>query len=226
MKKAVLTVLSIGLLGIAAGCGSAQTNTHVTGGQNSVESVLQAAAEAQAETETSAPEVTAEATEVTEITQITENTEETSLASVTEAAAEVTTAAAKQNETQPETIPESSDIIDLSEMDANMVYSEVFAMMTEPEQFMGKTIKMTGICNRYTDINTGADYYACIVKDATACCAQGIEFRLPEGEAYPEYGSEMTVTGTFGSYFEGNNEYYLLTDAKVDNYSSSPNFLQ
>ncbi|MBQ9604666.1 MAG: hypothetical protein IJR45_04550 [Firmicutes bacterium] len=54
----------------------------------------------------------------------------------------------------------------------------------------------------------------------------GALFRLPEGEAYPEYGSEMTVTGTFGSYFEGNNEYYLLTDAKVDNYSSSPNFLQ
>lgn len=213
MKKFVLMIFGISIIGLAAGCG-AQGNTHVSGGQNSVESVLQAAAEAM--TETAAEESTAEITEETTLA------EETAAETVTEA---VTEAAEAQTAAQPvQTVPETpeapavtADMIDLSEMSANMVYSEVFAMMTEPEEYRGKTIKMTGICNRYTDINTGADYYACIVQDATACCAQGIEFCLPEGEAYPEYGSKITVTGTFDSYFEGENEYFVLMDAKINN---------
>ncbi|MBO5560377.1 MAG: hypothetical protein J6A07_01850, partial [Firmicutes bacterium] len=63
--------------------------------------------------------------------------------------------------------------------------------------------------------NTGEDYYACIIQDATACCAQGIEFRLPEGEAYPEMGTEITVTGTFGSYTQGGTEFYALLKSQL-----------
>ena len=50
-----------------------------------------------------------------------------------------------------------------------MVYSEVYAMMYEPEQYIGKTVKMQGqfATQEYNDERL----YACIVQDATACCA-------------------------------------------------------
>lgn len=42
-------------------------------------------------------------------------------------------------------------------------------------------MKMRGMFSSYHDEETGKSYYACIIQDATACCAQGIEFEL-EGE--------------------------------------------
>jgi hypothetical protein len=56
--------------------------------------------------------------------------------------------------------------------------------------------------------------------DATACCAQGIEFvPLPE-EGYPgampSEGAELTVTGDFDTYYEGNYQYFTLRNAVVD----------
>jgi len=59
--------------------------------------------------------------------------------------------------------------------------------------------------------------YACIVQDATACCAQGLEFEpestLSYPDDYPEPGAEITVIGTFDSYKEevdGNTYIYLV----------------
>ena len=107
------------------------------------------------------------------------------------------------------------NVTDLTQMNGDMVYGVVFEMMTEPEKYLGKEIKMKGTCNRFTDPDTGKDYYACIITDAAACCAQGIEFELPEGEEYPEYGSDITIQGTFSSYLEKGNEFYVLKDAKL-----------
>ena len=96
-----------------------------------------------------------------------------------------------------------------------MVYSEVYAMMTEPENYIGKTVKMHG--NFATQEYNGQRLYACIVQDATACCAQGLEFEpestLSYPDDYPEPGTEITVTGTFDSYKEevdGNTYIYLV----------------
>lgn len=96
-----------------------------------------------------------------------------------------------------------------------MVYSEVYAMMVEPEQYVGKTVKMRGLFA--TQEYNGERLYACIVQDATACCAQGLEFETAEKLAYPDDypkpGSEITVVGTFDSYKEevdGNYYIYLV----------------
>ena len=66
-------------------------------------------------------------------------------------------------------------------------------------------------------------YYVCIVQDATACCAQGLEFALSENRVYPDDypdpGSEITVIGTFDTYSEevdGNTyKYLVLKDARL-----------
>ncbi len=120
-------------------------------------------------------------------------------------------------ETDPEppvTAAEQTVDIDLTGMSASMVYSMVYNMMLEPEEFIGQTVRMTGITAVYH--GEEKDYYACIIQDATACCAQGIEFELPEG-GYPEEGTQVTVIGTFDSYTEGYYVYSVLRNAEVVN---------
>ncbi len=105
--------------------------------------------------------------------------------------------------------------IDLTTLSSTMVYSEVYNMIASPENYMGKRVRMKGAFaysqgdNRY--------YYACIISDATACCAQGIEFILKDPhkfpEEYPEKGTEITVVGNFDTYNEGPNQYCQLIDA-------------
>ncbi len=105
--------------------------------------------------------------------------------------------------------------VDLTQWSSTMVYSEVYAMMVEPEQYLGKTVKMRGMFA--TQEYNGERLYACIVQDATACCAQGLEFEMAEAlvypDDYPEPGTEVTVVGTFDSYKEavdGNYYIYLV----------------
>ena len=112
--------------------------------------------------------------------------------------------------------------VDLTKLSSTMVYSEVYAMASEPEQYKGKTVKMRG--SFATQEYNGERLYACIVQDATACCAQGLEFETAESlvypDDYPEPGAEITVLGTFDSYREdaGNGNYYVylvLRNAKL-----------
>lgn len=107
--------------------------------------------------------------------------------------------------------------VDLTLLSSTMVYSEVFNMVYEPESYEGKTVKMTGLLSAYEA--DGKLYLACIVPDATACCAQGLEFELKDSYSYPddfpENGSEITVAGTFTSYTEEvGGGSYVFFDAK------------
>ena len=103
--------------------------------------------------------------------------------------------------------------VDLTTLSSTMVYSEVFNMMSNPENYLGKRVKMAGSFATYHDDNTGKDYYACIIKDATACCAQGIEFTLSGDHPYPREGEEICVEGIFDTYTEGENVYCTLDSA-------------
>ena len=99
-------------------------------------------------------------------------------------------------------------------MSATMIYSEVYNMVTVPNDYIGKTVKMNGTCSYYHDDKTGKDYYACIIQDATKCCSKGIEFELTN-KNYPKGGENITVTGTFDVYTEDgdNNKYCTLRNA-------------
>ena len=65
------------------------------------------------------------------------------------------------------------------------VYSEVADMLTTPDNYIGKTVKMNGAFNIYQDEKTDQNYYACIIQDATACCSQGLEFECPGIKNFP-----------------------------------------
>ena len=109
--------------------------------------------------------------------------------------------------------------VDLTVMSSTMVYSVVYDMVTEPSSYEGKTVKMDGIFDVYTDENTGKNYYACIIQDATKCCSSGIEFELEEEriypDEYPDNGSFITVSGVFETYEEDGILYCTLRNAKM-----------
>lgn len=115
--------------------------------------------------------------------------------------------------------------VDLTKLSSTVVYSEVYNMMTAPESYIGKTVKMSGKFSIYeaTDdkgqLLPGGRYFACVIADATACCSQGLEFVL-EGEHeypedYPPLGSEITVVGEFNTYLENGYRYCHLTGARM-----------
>ena len=91
--------------------------------------------------------------------------------------------------------------IDLTRMSSTMVYSLVFQMVTEPTKFVGKRIKMKGAFSSYYDEESQRRFFGCVIKDALACCSQGLAFETATPRKYPkEYPSEgtsITIVGTF-----------------------------
>ena len=108
--------------------------------------------------------------------------------------------------------------VDLTQLSSTMVYAEVYNMMTTPEAYIGKTVKMDGTFAYYHDKTTNQYYFACLIQDATACCSQGIEFVLTDDysypDDYPEAGNEICVIGIFDTYQEGSNTYCTLRNAE------------
>lgn len=112
-----------------------------------------------------------------------------------------------------------NEIIDLTKLSSTMVYSEVYNIMVNPDDYVGKTLIMKGQFTVYHDEKKDKNYYSCIIQDATACCAQGIEFVLAGDyeypQDYPKEGEEITVMGEFIRYSEGKHVYCGLKDAKL-----------
>ncbi len=110
--------------------------------------------------------------------------------------------------------------VDLTILSSTMVYGEVYQMMLKPEEFAGKVIRMNGTYTYAYDETEEKHYDACIIQDATACCAQGILFELTEDYAYPddypEDGENVTVKGTFETYRKDGFVYCVLKDAVLE----------
>lgn len=114
--------------------------------------------------------------------------------------------------------PEAAVDVDLSVMDSDMIYATVYQMMSDPEQYVGKTFRIEGKFYVTYDEMTKNQYYYCVIKDATECCAQGLEFVWGDGshiypDEYPTDGTEVVVDGTFELYMENDSRYCRLANA-------------
>ena len=114
--------------------------------------------------------------------------------------------------------PETAVDVDLSVMDSDMIYATVYQMMSDPEQYVGKTFRIEGKFYVTYDEMTKNQYYYCVIKDATECCAQGLEFVWGDGshiypDEYPTDGTEVIVDGTFELYMENDSRYCRLANA-------------
>lgn len=111
--------------------------------------------------------------------------------------------------------------VDLTLMGSDLVYATVYQMMSKPEEYEGKTIRIEGKYYASYYPITDKYYNYCLIADALACCSQGLEFELAGGAVYPDDypadQSEVVVTGVFETYTEeaGQTFYYCrLRDAE------------
>ena len=127
---------------------------------------------------------------------------------------------------QPQASSNGVDV-DLTVLSSTMVYSEVYNMLyNDPAHYLGKTVKARGTFSIYQLVTDGVLQpdpvsYACIISDAAACCAEGMEFVLKGDltypDDYPELGAEITVIGEFQSYEENGMTWYHLANARLVN---------
>ena len=110
--------------------------------------------------------------------------------------------------------------IDLTRMSGTMVYAQVFQMVTEPEKYVGKRIKMKGVFSSYYDNEVKQRFYGCVISDALACCSQGLAFELSKprkySEGYPEEGDGIVIVGEFTYVKEEDGaDYPLIRHAEM-----------
>lgn len=109
--------------------------------------------------------------------------------------------------------------VDLTKLSKTMVYSKVYDIISSPDDYVGKKIKMKGNFGYFKDPVSSNEYFYCVIPDATACCAQGLEFVLKGDykypEDYPSLDDEIIVYGIFDTYIENGYMYVHLVDAKI-----------
>lgn len=122
-----------------------------------------------------------------------------------------------QTESKTSTVPEPD--LDLTKMSGIIVYSEVYNMLCYPEDYMDKTIRMAGVNGIVYDEEMNCYLFGCVISDATACCSQGIEYRLSDEfvnpDDYPEQGEDICVQGIFDTYDIGDFRYCYLKEAVI-----------
>lgn len=126
------------------------------------------------------------------------------------------------NDTKDAKTKEGTVDYDLTQMNSDMVYATVYQMMVAPEEYEGKTFRISGNFYATYDEAKQKYYFYCIIQDATACCAQGMEFIWEDGshiypDEYPDDNEEVIVEGTFETYKEkGEKDLYCrLEDATL-----------
>ncbi|MBO6164650.1 MAG: hypothetical protein J6N77_06335 [Lachnospiraceae bacterium] len=218
MKKIISLILALVLAASLAGCGGGNDAAKGANQATGVNEVLESGI-AQAES-AAAEENAGEAVgETAPADQAGADAVGETAAGADAAAGDVTGTDAASFEEETLAPADPSVDVDLTVMSATMVYSEVFNMMVTPEDYVGKTVKMTGTFQAFIYEKTGEYYFTCVIQDATACCAQGMEFVLPDEyvypDDYPEEGSNVTVIGTFDTYMEDDLLYCHLKDSKL-----------
>ena len=124
-------------------------------------------------------------------------------------------------EAESESVKKDGEVdYDLTVMGADMVYATVYQMMIDPKSYIGKSFKIRG--NYYSSYSKDKDvyYHFCMIKDAAACCAQGLELlwadeKMNRHENCPEEDTLVTGEGVFETYEEGPNTYGRIKDAKI-----------
>lgn len=108
--------------------------------------------------------------------------------------------------------------VDLTKLSKTMIFAEVYHMVSKPEDYIGKIVKIKGILAEAQDEETGTYYTAVLIADAAACCQQGLEFewtghKYPNG--FPKVGSKVSLTGKFTTYEENGMTYIRIVTDKL-----------
>jgi len=220
-KRLIMSISVLSMLLVVTGCGgTSQTAGSRLNTQNAVDKVLnQKTGDGDVESKSSAGATTETATQ-TETT--TEAETESASASATEATSEPTYGQVVNGDSSVISQYKSEGVdVDLTLMGSDLVYATVYQMMSKPEEYEGKTIRIEGKYYASYYPITDKYYNYCLIADAAACCSQGLEFELGGDAVYPDDypadQSHVIVTGVFETYTEeaGQTFYYCrLRDAE------------
>ena len=88
--------------------------------------------------------------------------------------------------------------VDLRSMSRTMAFAAVYDMQVNPATYVGRLVRMNGSFATF-EVRPGEKKgTACIIKDAAACCAAGLEFSLAEKpKKLPREDSAIAVEGVF-----------------------------
>ncbi len=111
-------------------------------------------------------------------------------------------------------VVESVPDLDLTAMSSTVAFAALSNVMTTPDDYVEKQIKITGVYTTFFDEYTGNTYHLISMVDDTGCCYQGMEFTSIDGE-YPAENSEITVQGEFSLYTENDFLYCELDNATI-----------
>ena len=105
--------------------------------------------------------------------------------------------------------------VDLTILSSTMISAEIAHIKANPDEYLGKTIKVSGLYSASYYPPTDQYYQLVTFEDANACCQQVFEFTWNGDHTYPDdYPSENTrieMTGVFGKYEELGRTYYFLS---------------
>lgn len=117
---------------------------------------------------------------------------------------------------------------DLTMLNQNMVFAQIYSMIMSPEEYTGKTVKLKGslIYAKEFDENgniiSDKEVLICVVSDEAACCAVGVEFIPKDEEAFRgasfEEWEEITITGVCDIVSDGTGflNVVRLDEAQVE----------
>ena len=224
IKRIMALILVLGMILTVTGCsgGDSQTMGSRLNTENAVDKVLNQKTDIVYQEEDGKPET--ETTTEMETTTETKTTTETESASATEPTSEPTYGQVMNGDSSVIAQYKSEGVdVDLTLMGKDLIYATVYQMMSKPEEYEGKTIRIEGKYYASYYPITDKYYNYCLIADALACCSQGLEFELGGGAVYPDDypadQSEVIVTGVFETYTEeaGQTFYYCrLKDAKYE----------
>lgn len=116
--------------------------------------------------------------------------------------------------------------IDFTRMNKTIQTSAAYRLMANPSQYVGKTIRMSGMFLTRVDKKDGKRYYGCEFMDpGCSCCAPGVMEFVPKEKYkwptdFPDEESLVKVTGRLEMYeiSVGQRTYTVphLVDADVD----------
>ena len=116
--------------------------------------------------------------------------------------------------TQAPTRAAVPDFVDLAALSDELAYDAVSIIMAYPDDYVGKTVKISGFYQPHYFEAAGTLHHYAAVPDDEACCSLYLEFEWTGGrtpEDYPQEGVRIELIGTYGSYERLGQAAYRLT---------------
>lgn len=126
----------------------------------------------------------------------------------------------EEGELTPNSARDDLDM-DLTAMGPDMIYATVVNIILDPETYAGQTIRISGSYIPIYREKEDKHYHYCLIADAMACCARGMQFVWEDGshqypEEYPPEGGFIIVEGTLEVFDAGQYKGIRIVDATME----------